>query len=151
MQKRRLPTLLVCRLGPSTALQVTCRVTAYAGILHVPPEKCALRILYTLTHTSGYKYCIPVAFTSDIVFDLRLMWKFQTTNRQSIDDAFTLCSVPPIRPSLKMAQRRHDVVNLHIFSNTSRKYLKVHTPIAIFDCKIPKIALKITNSYTFLC
>lgn len=37
-KKRRPPTLLVCRLGPSTALQVTCRVTAYAGILHVLRE-----------------------------------------------------------------------------------------------------------------
>ena len=71
-------------------------------MLHVPPEKVCLEdIIYPHMHTPGYFYCIPVAFTSDIVLDQQLKFlRFQRAIEQSIDDAFTLCSVPPIRASL---------------------------------------------------
>ena len=77
----------------------TSRVSAHAGICTYP-EKVCVRAYLPLLHTPGYRYSIPVAFTSNIVLDTQLKFpRFQEANRQSIDDAFTLCSVPPLRAS----------------------------------------------------
>ena len=54
-KKRRLPSLLACLFGPRITCLLTCRMSAYAGMLHVPPDKVCLEdIIYPHVHTPGY-------------------------------------------------------------------------------------------------
>lgn len=96
-KKRGLTLLLVCSFRPwDLPCVLTSRVSAHASICTYP-EKCAWGHNLPSQHTPEYNYSIPVAFTSDIAIDTHFEFlRFKEANRQSIDDAFTLCSVPPI-------------------------------------------------------
>lgn len=70
-------------------LCVTSGVSAHDGI-RLYPKQGAREGTKPSRHTSGYSYSIPVAFTSNIVFGTQFEFlRFQLSNRQSVDDAFT--------------------------------------------------------------
>ena len=62
---------------------------------HALREECAESIEYPQCTPRHALVSTPVALTSDIALDLHLKFlTFQTTNRQSINDAFILYGVP---------------------------------------------------------
>ena len=140
-KKRRPPTLLVRFLGRRKSLAgelVECLPTPVYCMYHqksVPwgyniPSHAHSGILLLNTRSSHFWHCPWPAIWISYV---------QEANWQSIDDAFTLCSVPPSRASFFWWHGvDNDNANLHTFYQTRAKKAKKDTLVRHFIKKTIK-------------